>query len=163
MTQSIQATQFENGQVIERPNMYNNAEGLLNSMNWDSGKKSALFFFSVGRTSGEGDNKKTTWTKLTARFWGRNAQFLESILNHKNAEKEAGRKFTALINMNTRVASWERPTGETWGDDNRPVTETVTYFEGKDPMLMNPSSYEVIAQGRFHQTPEELAQQQKQA
>ena len=159
MTQ--QKPQIENGTVIKRPSMFNNMDGILNGMKWDANGKSALFFFSVGRTSGEGDKRVTRYTNFSARFRGRNAHFLESVLNHKKATKDRGEKFIALINMNGLVSSYERDTGRTWGDDNKPVTETVAYFEAKDPMLMNPSDYSVVAQGRFHVLPEEEQQQQQ--
>jgi hypothetical protein len=162
MSEVNQSQQFINGQVIERPKMYNEHEGILKGLSWDKGNKSALFFFYTTRTTGTGENKKKTYTEFSVRFWGRNAQFLESIYLHSKSERESGNNFLSLINMQVRVASWERDTGKTWGDENKPVKETVTYFEGKAPMLMKAHPYEIVAQGQFHQTPEELAAQQQQ-
>ena len=71
------------GQVVEVPSDYNKIQGLLVRMCWDRNNKSALFTFLQDRSTGQGENRKEKKVLFTARLWGREAYFLESIHLHK--------------------------------------------------------------------------------
>lgn len=158
MPQEQQALQVN--QTIQRPSVYNNVDGFLNGMKWDSNHKAALFFFTTSRTTGSGENAKTTYIEFQVRFFQRDAFFLAFLLDHKKAEEDAGRKYPLLINMDNRMASWKRPTGEMTGDNNEiKKTQNVSFFEGKNSKLMAPKTYSILSLSSNHLTPEELAQQ----
>lgn len=169
MTNQQNSNDIQNGQIIERPSEYNKIQGVLTGMKWDSNNKSAFFFFSQDRTTGSGDNKKTTWIPFVVRLWNREAQFLEAIHLHKVENTKQRKtnnqiaKFSALINLSVRTANYARPTGRFWGENNdQPVTKDEMFYEGKETLLLNPKTRAVEAQGRFHKTPEELAAEQPQ-
>ena len=119
MTNSNQAPQ-----KIERPSAFKNSDGFLNGMKWDSGNKSALFFFNQSTTVGTGENAKKEYSEFSVRFYARNAHFLAFLLEHKKKEEAAGNKYPLLINMDLKLKSWKRPTGKMVGQNNE-IAETT--------------------------------------
>jgi hypothetical protein len=171
MSNPNQAQEVYNGQVVEVPSDYNKIQGLLTGMRWDGNKrKSALFFFSQDRGTGQGVHRKPKWINFTVRLWEREAIFLEAIHLHKEANKAEIKnnpqadKFVALINLSVRNSSYDKPNGKTHLQNGveTPSTDSVMIYEGKESVLVDPKTKTIEAQARFHLTPEEEAAAQNQ-
>lgn len=144
---------------LERPSQYNKADGFLNGMKWDNGNKSGLFFFTQSRTTGSGDKAKKIYYDFTVRFFGHTASVLAFLLNYQKEQEAAGQKYPLLINMSLQMTGWKRPTGKMVGEkQNIPETESVFHFNGKDAMMMNTRTYEVLLDAETFVLQQEAAQ-----
>lgn len=135
---------------LQRPSEFHNTDGFLSNLHWDTGRKGALaFFFKVDKDA----KGKIVYSKFKVRINEKDAYFMEMLFAEKKKQADLGQKYTVLINMDLKAQSWERKTGE-MTTNNKPKSIVEYYFKGKNLKMMNPSSYEVMADSAEFVIPE---------
>jgi hypothetical protein len=138
----ISSTTGQHPQSLDRPTDIFNMEFFLNSFMWNAEKKSAFMFGGVRRTSRNG---QSTSVRTAIRLNPKEAEYVESIYNWMQEQRSNNLSAIAFLNFTAKWASYKKATGATYGADNKPVTQDITYFEGWDLKLIDSSSREVIS------------------
>lgn len=118
-------------------------EGFITSFHWDTGKKSGLMF--LGRTHSWKDAsgnqfKKTFNTKV--RLKNNEAEYISSLWDWMKAQKKSNNNVSVLARVDAKWTSYDVDTGKVYGENNKPVFDTITLFEGRNVVCMNPSTRE---------------------
>ena len=131
--------------TLSRPSETLRIEGFLQGFMWFGGsqnQKRAYAFITKKIVKGSGESAKTTYPRFCLEVNGKDAKFLEVVLNYNKANNLSN----AFISINAKLNGYPRPTGKTKTVNGKTynITEDRTYFDSWDAILINPSTREII-------------------